>query len=43
LEDEHCLEELWDRLALSGEERRHDNPHRRRRNGKSSHDGETAR
>lgn len=43
LEDEHCLEELWDRLALSGEERRHDNPHRRRRNGKSLGNGETTR
>lgn len=41
-EDEHCLEELWDRLALSGEERRQDNPHRRRRNGKSPENGETA-
>jgi 1-acyl-sn-glycerol-3-phosphate acyltransferase len=40
--DEHCLEELWDRLALSGEERRHDNPHRQRRSGKSPDDGETA-
>ena len=41
-DDEHCLEELWDRLALSGEERRHDNPHRQRRNGKSPGNGETA-
>ena len=41
-DDEHCLEELWDRLALSGEERRHDNPHRQRRNGKSPDNGETA-
>ncbi|MCR4347914.1 MAG: 1-acyl-sn-glycerol-3-phosphate acyltransferase [Sulfuricaulis sp.] len=40
-EDEHCLEELWDRLALSGENRRHDNPHRQRRNGKSPDNGET--
>ncbi|OGI51097.1 MAG: hypothetical protein A3E57_02380 [Candidatus Muproteobacteria bacterium RIFCSPHIGHO2_12_FULL_60_33] len=38
-EDEHCLEELWDRLALSGEDRRHDNPHRQRR--KSPDNGET--
>jgi len=42
LEDEHCLEELWDRLALSGEARRHDNPHRRRRNRKSPDNSETA-
>lgn len=41
LEDEHCLEELWDRLALTGEGRRQDNPHRQRRSGKSPDDGET--
>ncbi len=40
-EDEHCLEELWDRLALSGEDRRHDNPHRQRRNGKLPDNRET--
>ena len=41
-EDEHCLEELWDRLALSGGERRHDNPHRQRRRGKSPDDSQMA-
>jgi 1-acyl-sn-glycerol-3-phosphate acyltransferase len=41
-EDEDCLEELWDRLALSGADRRHDNPHRQRRSGKSPDNGETA-
>ncbi len=42
LEDEHCLEELWDRLARPEENRRDDNPHRQRRSGKSSDNGETA-
>lgn len=40
-EDEHCLEELWDRLARS-EARPHHNPHRQRRQGKSPDNVETA-
>ncbi len=40
-EDEHCLEELWDRLALSAGQPHH-NPHRQRRRGKSSHGDEAA-
>lgn len=42
-DDETCLEELWDRLALSGANPRHDNPHRQRRNGKSPDGGEIMR
>ena len=39
-EDEGCLEELWDKLALSGANQSHDNPHRQRRSGKSPDGGE---
>ncbi len=33
-DDEHCLEELWNRLALSGEQQQ-DNPHRQQRHEKT--------